>query len=77
MFLKDNKTSVHLFLVFIADFEHVQHHNQVFLLLSLNRQLATQQTFSCSKSTIETLEKDVKYIQVNNKDTRTTPLTFF
>ena len=26
------------------------------------------------KSTIETLEKDVKYVQINNKDTKTTSL---
>ena len=32
----------------------------------------TQQTFTCSNSTIETLEKSVKYVQINNKNTRTT-----
>ena len=29
------------------------------------------------QSTIETLEKGVKYVQVNNKNTRTMPLTSF
>ena len=29
-------------------------------------------TFTCSKSTIETLEKDVKLFNVNNKETRMT-----
>ena len=28
----------------------------------------SQLTFTCSKSTIETLEKGVKYVNVNNKD---------
>ena len=31
--------------------------------------LISQPTFTCSKSTIETLEYNVKYVQVNNKDT--------
>ena len=31
--------------------------------------------FTCSKSTIETLEKGVKYVQVNNENTRTTSMT--
>ena len=30
--------------------------------------LISQPTFTCSKSTIETLEYNVKYVQVNNKD---------
>ena len=34
-------------------------------------------TFPCSKSTIETLEKSVKYVQSNNKNTRTTSMTSF
>ena len=33
----------------------------------------TQSEFTCSKLTIETLEQGVKYVQVNNKGTRTTP----
>ena len=35
----------------------------------------TQLTFTCSKSTIETLEKGVKY--VNNENTRTESMTLF
>ena len=30
-----------------------------------------RQTFTCSKSTIKTLEKGVKYVQNNIKETRT------
>ena len=37
----------------------------------------TQQTFTCSKSTIDTLEKGVKYFKVNNKDTRMTSMVLF
>ena len=33
-----------------------------------------QPAFTCSKLTIETLEKGVKYAQGNNKDIRTTPM---
>ena len=36
--------------------------------------LHTQQTNSCSKSTIEALQKDVFMFKVNNKDTGTTSL---
>ena len=36
----------------------------------------TQLTVTCSKSTIETLEKGEKYFEVNNKNTRMT-LTLF
>ena len=35
----------------------------------------TQLTFTCSNSTIETLKSCVKYVQSNNKNTRTTLLT--
>ena len=35
--------------------------------------LDTQPAFTYSKLTIETLEQRVKYIKVNNKDTRATP----
>ena len=31
---------------------------------------------TCSKLTIETLEQGVKYVQVNNKDTRTTSMAW-
>ena len=30
-----------------------------------------QQTFTCSKSAIETMQKGVKYVKVNNKNIRT------
>ena len=33
--------------------------------------------FTCSKLTIEAIEYDVKMFEVNNKDTRTTPLASF
>ena len=33
----------------------------------------TQQTFNCSKSTMETLKKVWNMIKVNNKNSRTTP----
>ena len=35
----------------------------------------TQLAFTCSKSTIEILGKDVKYVKINNKNTRTTSFT--
>ena len=35
----------------------------IYIILKSNQNNATQLTFTCSKSTIETLEKDVKYIQ--------------
>ena len=31
--------------------------------------------FTCSKLTTETLEQGVKYVEVNNKDTRTMPIS--
>ena len=38
----------------------------------------TQLTFTCSKSTIETLEKGVKYVQLfNNKNTGMTSKSFW
>ena len=37
----------------------------------------TQVVFSCSESAIEALEKGVKYVQINNKNTRKTSLTLF
>ena len=36
----------------------------------------TQLTFTCSKSAIETLEKDLKYVKKNKKNTRTTSTSF-
>ena len=42
---------------------------------SLN--IFTQLTFTCSKLTIEALEKGLKYIQVKKKDTRATSMTSF
>ena len=35
---------------------------------------SSQQTFTCSKSTIETLQKALKYVQVNSSDTRITSM---
>ena len=37
----------------------------------------TQPVIRCSKLTIETLEQGVKYVQSNNKDTRTTQMASF
>ena len=37
----------------------------------------TQPSITCSKLTKETLEQDVKYVKVNNKDTRMTPMASF
>ena len=37
-------------------------------------QRLTQPIFTCSKLTIQTLKRSVKYVQSYNKDTRTTPL---
>ena len=34
----------------------------------------TKHTFTCSKPTIETLEKDMKYVKANIKNTRTTSM---
>ena len=34
-----------------------------------------QQLFACSKSSIETSEKGLKYVEVNNKETKTTSST--
>ena len=39
--------------------------------------ICTQQTITCSKSIIKTLEKDVNTFKVNNKSTRTTYLSLF
>ena len=36
------------------------------------KSFVTRQAFTLSKLTIETLQQGVKYVQVNNKDTRTT-----
>ena len=44
-------------------------------MLQTHRVNNFQSTFTCSKSAIKTLEKGVKYIQVTNKNTRTTSLT--
>ena len=52
--------------VFIVNFEHISHFVLVFQLLTLNMQLPTGQNFISSKhskSTVETLEKGVKYAQ--------------
>ena len=35
-----------------------------------------QLTFTCSKVATETLEKGVKYVQINSKNTRTTSYIF-
>ena len=43
--------------------------------LGLKAVVVSQQTFTCSKSTIETMEKDVKL--VNNKNTRTISMMSF
>ena len=56
----------HTVLVFIADFEYV------FTKLDLIA-VGNQQTFTRSKSTIETLAQGI--FKVNNKDTRTSPKT--
>ena len=56
----------HTVLVFIVDFEYV------FTKLDLIA-VGNQQTFTRSKSTIETLAQGI--FKVNNKDTRTSPKT--
>ena len=56
----------HTVLVFIVDFEYV------FTKLDLIA-VGNQQTFTHSKSTIETLAQGI--FKVNNKDTRTSPKT--
>ena len=38
------------------------------------RNVVAQPAINCSKLAIEALEHGVKYVQINNKDTRTTPL---
>ena len=38
------------------------------------KKVPTQPAFTSSKLTKETLKQGVKYLRVNNKDTRTTPL---
>ena len=45
------------------------------LVLSITPRQQTQSTFTCSLSTVETSEQCVKFVQVNNKDTRTMLLT--
>ena len=46
------------------------------LLNGMKKIEPNQLTFTCSKSTIVTLEKDAKYMfKVNNKETRKTSLT--
>ena len=37
----------------------------------------SQPAITCSNLTIKTLEQGVKYVQINNKDTRTTPFASF
>ena len=39
--------------------------------------IKTQQTFVCLKSTTETVEKGVKYVKRNTKNTRTKSMTLF
>ena len=41
-------------------------------IIIADKNKTTQLTFTCSKSTVETLEKGVKYVQINTKNTRTT-----
>ena len=38
--------------------------------------MPSQPVITCSKLTTETLEQGVKYVQSNNKGTRTTPVNF-
>ena len=45
--------------------------------IQFNFYKSTQQTFTCSKSKIETPEKGVKYVKFNNKNTTMTPLASF
>ena len=36
-------------------------------MFNVNNEETTQLTFTCSKSTIETVKKGMKYVKVNNK----------
>ena len=47
------------------------------ICLCLLDPIVTKLTFTCSKSTRETLGKGVKYVQLNNKNTRTMPMMSF
>ena len=60
-----------------AYFGPTQHVNVVLLFLAFPANIYPQQIFTCLKSAIETLEKCVKYVKVNNKDTRITSVTSF
>ena len=40
---------------------------------SVSKDIGYQPAFTCSKLTIETVEQGVTYVQVNNKNTSTTP----
>ena len=44
------------------------------MIISFNC-IFTHPAITCSKLTIETWEQGVKYVQINNKDTRTTPVS--
>ena len=55
----------------IASFDCITQYQKMRALIFI------QPTNKYSKLTIETLEQDVKYVQVNKKDTRTTLLTSF
>ena len=51
--------------------------NNFVSILKAVTSLPSQPAFTCSKLTTETLEESVKYVQVNNKDTRMTPMGVF
>ena len=55
-------------MTFISNF------GQVFSCKNVDRVPISQETITCLKAAVETLEKGFTYVQVNKKDTRTTLL---
>ena len=51
--------------------------NENTICLKYLREIPTRLAFTCSTLTIEILEQGVKYVQVNNKDIRSTPMSNF
>ena len=59
------------------EFIQTNFYNWIFSFFFVSLWVAVQQPFICSKSTKETLEQGMKYVQNQQKDTRTTSLVSF
>ena len=63
MFKINNKDIRTTPFVIIVNFEYISHLVLLFLLLTLNMQIPARLAFTCTKSTIETLEEGVESAQ--------------